>query len=289
MKYITRIAPSPTGDMHLGTLRTAYFNYLAAKASGGTFILRIDDTDKNRNDLQSLNDIYDIFGWLNLVPDELIKQSDNTKSYKTLAAALYLDGHAVELDNGAIALKYPEGMPDTWEDEIAGTITISDTNKEQIHKRLILLKGDGSPTYQLASTVDDWQNNINYIIRGVDHISNTPKQLAIWHCLDILAQKENITNSFPKFAHVGLLFQNKKKMSKRDGASSVLQYKKLGYSPEAILNFVLKMGWSEKGGKTINIIPKEMAEEIFLTQGQMRNQNCNLDVDKLEFYQRKYK
>ena len=239
MKYITRIAPSPTGDMHLGTLRTAYFNYLAAKASGGEFILRIDDTDKERNSQQAVDDIHEIMEWTGLKPSISFSQSLRTGIYNEWKEFLCDENHCIILDNGAIALKYPKGMPDTWEDEIAGTITISSTNIEQIDKRLILFKGDGSPTYQFASAFDDWYSSVNYIIRGVDHISNTPKQLAIWHCLNDTIK---VINPFPKFAHVGLLFQNKKKMSKRDWASYVLQYKKLGYSPEAILNFVLKMG-----------------------------------------------
>ncbi|KKL28280.1 hypothetical protein LCGC14_2376680, partial [marine sediment metagenome] len=214
-------------------------------------------------------------------------QSDRIEIFKNYTEVLFRDKAAIRLDNGAIALHNPE-LPETWHDEIAGDIPITATNHEQIDKRLILLRGDVSnntPTYQLASVVDDWDYDINYIIRGTDHISNTPKQIAIWNALNRCFPDR--AKKLPKFAHVGLLFKNGKKLSKRDSSFSLSHYS--DYHPEAILNFLLRLGWGpHEDNKANSLISKEKAIEMFLTHGQMKNSQANIDEQKLAWFNKKY-
>lgn len=286
--YNTRIAPSPTGEMHLGTMRTAYFNWLAARASGGKFLVRIDDTDKERNQKAPAAAFFTAMGWFGLNWDEAFRQSEYTAFYMAFAFKLLDEKKAIKLPNGAIALHKPE-LPGVWHDEIAGAIAITATNYEQIDERLILLRGDehgNSPTYQLASVVDDWDHDINYIIRGTDHISNTSKQIAIWNALNKCFPDK--AKPLPKFAHVGLLFKNGKKLSKRDSSFSLSNY--TDYNPEAVLNFLLRLGWGPyEDNKANSLISKERAVEMFLTHGQMKNSQANIDEQKLKWFDKKYR
>lgn len=281
--FNTRIAPSPTGDMHLGTVRTAYFNWLIAKASGGTFLLRIDDTDQARNDQRCVDDILEVFQWLELDYDRIEYQSKRLNRYKEVAEMLLIQGMAQQLDNGAVQLVVGDDFipPSFWVDEIAGNINISGQDMDSTRK-LILLRGDSSPTYNFASIVDDYDFNINYILRGKDHTSNTAKQVILWQ---FCTQKP-----VPKFAHVGLLTDKGKKLSKREGAASTLTYKREGFDPDALLNYVLRMGWGPKvDDKTTSVLPKEKAIQMFLTEGNLRNSSANIDLDKLKALDRKYK
>jgi glutamyl/glutaminyl-tRNA synthetase len=287
MKYNTRIAPSPTGMMHVGTARTALFNYICARATGGRFILRIDDTDQERNQEKAIQPIYEGLKWLGLDWDHTFRQSE--RKYDHVARALLAAGYAVELDNGAIALRGDIGLPGFWIDDIAGNIPITKTNIEQIDRKLILTRGGdklGMPTYQFCSVVDDFDFDVNYIIRGVDHTTNTPKQIAIWLALSKIREEK----PFPKFAHIGLIFKDKKKMSKRDGAASLLDYRDKGYVPDALFNFLLRLGWGPSiDNKANSILTREAAIAMFLTSGNMRNSNCNFDVAKLEWNNKVYK
>ncbi len=278
MIYNTRIAPSPTGDLHLGTLRTAYFNWLAARASGGKFILRIDDTDSNRNNLELVKSIFDIFEWLNLDFDYSFSQSSRFDTHREVAELLIISNQAKRLDDGAVQLTYFDNVPDTWKDMVSGDIkTVKDYDKHPI----ILLKKDGNPTYHFSCVVDDMHNDINLIIRGVDHISNTSKQIAIYNALDA---------QIPLYSHVGLLFKDKAKMSKRHGAASSLYYKDSGYDADAILNFLLRLGWGPTiDDKTTKMLDRDRALELFLDGGKMRAANVNMDSALLEAYDRKYK
>jgi len=281
MPWITRIAPSPTGDMHLGTARTAYFNWLAAKASGGKFILRIDDTDSARDNPAYTDVIYDVIDWLGLDYDNTFKQSDRLHAYKTMADILVDGNKAMVLDNGAIALIYDQTMPTSWNDEIAGTVPITDTDIKNSLQNLILMRGDGTPTYHFATVCDDSLSNVNWIIRGHDHISNTCKHIAIYHAMDA---------AIPKYSHVGLIFQGGKKMSKRDGAASVLTYKDQGYDPDAMLNYMLRMGWGPAvDDKSTSMLDRDAAIKLFLTGGKMKNAPAGMDLAKLDSFDRKYK
>ncbi len=283
MIHNTRIAPSPTGDMHLGTARTAYFNWLAARASGGKFILRIDDTDNARNKKEHVDVILNTMDWLGLNYDELHYQSQRSSNYKKAAQKLVDEDFAEVLENGAIALKDSVAhkfLPESWEDNIAGIIKMTDHDKKVTNK-LILIKGDGTPSYNFATSLDDLEMGITHVIRGHDHIANTAKQLTIMNAL-----RRRV--AVPQYSHVGLIFANKKKLSKRDSAASLLYYKGLGYSPDALLNFMLRLGWAERDGKTISTISKEKAIDLFLTHGRMRNQSANMDISHLNSMQRKY-
>jgi glutamyl-tRNA synthetase len=275
----TRIAPSPSGDMHIGTARTAYFNWLAAKASGGKFILRIDDTNQDKIDQKYVDVITETMDWLGLTYDSIHFQSQRFDIYKSAAQSLVDNGKAKVLDNGAIALTEIV-MPEFWKDEVAGNVAVSNDDREKV-KDLILLRGDGSPTYHFASVFDDADLDVNFILRGVDHISNTARQIAIFNA---------IGKPVPKFAHVGLIHSDGKKMSKSDGAASMLSYREKGYDPDAMLNFLLRMGWGPRiDDKTTKIINKDRAVEMFLTQGSLRGAPSGMDVMKLDSFDRKYK
>ena len=282
--YHTRIAPSPTGFAHVGTMRTALFNWLAARATGGTFTLRIDDTDTERNNEAAVQPILDGLTWLGLGWDHMFRQSDRSDTYAMVAKRLLEAGHAFEADNGAIILRWHDYMPRSWTDEASGTIAITDTNVEQIDGRTVLLRGgdkQGQATYQFASVVDDWDKGINYIIRGVDHVSNTAKQFAIWSAINKTLGGADI----PKACHVGLIFHNKKKMSKRDGAASVLQYRDDGFHPDALFNAMLRLGWGPSEDNKANaILSRERAIELFIDGGRMRSANSNFDPAKLAHF-----
>ncbi len=296
--YVTRFAPSPTGLAHMGNFRTCYFSWLAARASGGKFLLRLDDTNQERHNAEAEKVILDTMEWLGLDYDIYFKQSERTKRYTDVASMLLDCGDAVYLDNNAVALTWNDKFPRVWHDEIAGDIPITDTNIEQINGRLILLRGGdkiGQPTYQFCSVVDDYDYGINYIIRGVDHQTNTPKQLAIWWAIysnEVGLWEFSRTlkpQPIPRFAHVGLIFKDKKKLSKRDNAASMLNYKDDGYAPDALLNFMLRMGWAPTvDNKENSIISTEKAVKMFLTEGRMRASNASFDAQKLDWYQRMY-
>ncbi|MFA5490058.1 MAG: glutamate--tRNA ligase family protein [Candidimonas sp.] len=280
MTYITRIAPSPTGDMHLGTARTAYFNWLAARSTGGKFILRIDDTDLERSKDEHISQIIDVLDWLNLDYDLFVRQSSRLDRYTIVANELIKNGHAMIVDGNAIALKYPDNMIRSWTDTVCGDVDITDKSRSIIHG-LILIKSNGMPTYHFASVVDDIDFGVNFIIRGVDHVSNTALHAAIYH---VLGQK------LPKMAHVGLILKDKKKLSKRDGAASMLSYRDQGIDPDAMLNFMLRLGWGPQNeNKSHAIIDRKKALDLFLDHGNMRPTNSNMDSNHLSSYDKKYK
>lgn len=289
--YTTRIAPSPTGMMHIGTARTALFNWLAAKATGGQFILRMDDTDADRNIAAAEQPIYDGLKWLGLDWDRFVRQSERGPIYAAYAKRLGDAGFTTIADNGAVMLDWQSFMPRSWRDEIGGDIQISDKAVEEINGRLCLVRGGdkmGQATYQFASIVDDWDTGVNFIIRGTDHIANTAKQVAIFSALQHAVLES--PRDMPKFAHVGLIFKDKKKMAKRDGAASLIDYRDRGYDPDGILNFLLRMGWGPKvDDKASTFMDRARATGLFLDGGNMRAASSNFDQQKLDFYDRRYK
>lgn len=285
---ITRIAPSPTGDMHLGTARTAYFNYLASRSTGGKFILRIDDTDINRNKQEHTDVILRTMEWLGLDYDDIYYQSKRSDIYNYISSSLVEEGVATVEENGGIVIKNVDPMfiPASWHDEISGDIKTSNKDKEVLNN-IVLVKGDGMPTYNFCTAVDDILMNVNHIIRGVDHIPNTVKQQTIYNIIKFF----NIVSTDvtpPKYTHVGLIHQSGKKLSKRDGAASMFHYKDSGYKPEAMLNFMLRLGWAETDGKTIPKIPKDMAKTIFYSHGKLKAKSSNLDLGILKSINKRY-
>jgi glutamyl-tRNA synthetase len=278
--FHTRIAPSPTGDLHIGTARTAYFNWLAAKASGGTFTLRIDDTDQKRNNEDSVKVIHDIMDWLGLNHDRTFRQSERFKRHRE---AIDLLPNVSDRD-GALTLYVShldfKEVPRTWHDEVVGDVKITDDDLNRMHE-MVLIKSDGTPTYNWSSVVDDMDMGINYILRGTDHITNTSKQVVLFHLLGA---------PIPKFAHVGLISQGGKLLSKSEGSTSMLHYKNAGYDPDAMLQFLARLGWAPKvDDKSANHLPRERMIELFFNGGKLKSNQANMDMAKLESLDRKYK
>ncbi len=234
-----RFAPSPTGFLHIGGARTALFNWMYAKAVGGKFILRIEDTDKVRSEDRYLQEIMDSMQWLGLSWDEFYKQSDRFDIYRKYADQLLAEGKAYTAANPdapeapglAVILKVPEKtikMYDLIRDEIV-------VDAKEI-KDQVLMKSDGSPTYSFACVIDDALMGVTTVIRGEDHISNTPKQILIYEALGFKP---------PKFAHLPLILDPEGgRMSKRAGATAVTEYRNMGFLPEAIVNYLMLLGWS---------------------------------------------
>jgi len=277
-KFNTRIAPSPTGNMHLGTARTAYFNYLASRSTGGKFILRVDDTDLDRSDDKFLDSIFGSLDWLGLNTDAVYYQSKRLDVYTDYLNRLLDSGKAIKKD-GAVFLNY-DFKDDSWVDGIKGKINISD-NDLVAASNLVLWKSDGMPTYHFASVVDDIDLDINCVIRGVDHISNTAKQIAIYRALGA---------DLPVYFHVGLLTAvDGKKLSKRHGASSVVDYQDSN-TPAAMLNYMLRMGWSPSlDNKENSVISKDKALRMFWDEGKMKPSPAKLDTNKLKWYNKKHR
>jgi len=279
--YHTRIAPSPTGDMHLGTARTAYFNWLAARSHPeGQFYLRIDDTDAKRSDPKYTSAIYDVMLWLDLDVDHIVLQSERKGFYRHHAEDLVVRNKARIANDGAIIL-HPDFKQESWTDMIGGEIEITFDDRSQINAGIPLIKKDGNPTYHFACVCDDIDMRLNLVIRGVDHITNTARQLAIYDAFCMTP---------PQFAHVGLIHKDGKPLSKRDGAASMLHYKDAGYDPDAMLNFMARLGWGPSvDDKTTKLLPRERMLELFLEGGKMRSSPANVDLKKLDSFDRKYK
>jgi len=225
-----RFAPSPTGFLHIGGARTALFNWMYAKAQGGQFILRIEDTDKVRSKPEYLEEILESMKWLGLTWDEFYKQSDRFELYRQHADKLLSEGKAYK-DGEAVVLKVLEKSIKIY-DLIRGEIVV---DSKEI-KDQVLMKSDGSPTYSFACVIDDALMEISCVIRGEDHISNTSKQILIYEALGF---------KLPKFAHLPLILDPEGgRMSKRAGATAITEYRAQGYLSQAIVNYLMLLGWS---------------------------------------------
>lgn len=210
------------------------FNWMYARAQAGKFVLRIEDTDRQRSRQEFVDEILESMRWLGLEWDELYYQSERFDVYRQRAQTLLEQGKAYK-DGDAVILKIPQQqvkIEDLIRGEIAfDTVTIKDQ---------VLMKSDGSPTYSFACVVDDAAMEITHVIRGEDHISNTPKQIMIYQALGLKA---------PKFAHLPLIMGDEGRLSKRTGAVAVSDYKKEGFLPEAIVNYLMLLGWSPGGNQ----------------------------------------
>ncbi|ABD46317.1 glutamate--tRNA ligase [Neorickettsia sennetsu] len=237
MDVVTRFAPSPTGNLHIGGLRTAIFNFLYARRHGGKFLLRIEDTDLARSNTAYLESILQALKWLSLSYDELVYQSVNVNRHREVALELLNRGKAYH-DNGAVRLKVNHDETVKFSDLILGEISADGDSINDV----VILRSDGSPTYMLAVVVDDHDMGITHIIRGSDHITNTFAQKLIY---------EGMGWSLPDFAHIPLIHNTHgAKLSKRDGAVDVIDYRTAGILPEAMFNYLLRLGWSH-GDKEI--------------------------------------
>lgn len=230
-KVRVRFAPSPTGYLHVGGARTALFNWLFARHHGGTFILRIEDTDRTRSTEEAIEQIQASLRWLGLDWDEFYRQTERLRLHQRYAEELLRRGAAYEAD-GAVWFRMPKEGATVVEDLIAGRVEFQ--NRE--FKDLVILRSDGTPTYNFACVVDDTEMGITHVIRGDEHLPNTPKQLHMYWALGLTP---------PKFAHIPLILgPDRAKLSKRHGAVSVLEYRRRGILPEAMVNFLARLGWS---------------------------------------------
>lgn len=286
MSVIVRFAPSPTGDLHIGGARTALFNYLFAKKNNGKFLLRIEDTDKKRSTKPAIDAIIQGLNWLGLNhDDEAIFQSQNAKKHEEIANKL------LELNQAYLCYTSAEELLEMrefhekkgevfrfqspWRNKnnsqtssqkpvirikspLSGEIVINDLVQGEVKVKseeiddFVILRNDKTPTYMLAVVVDDFDMNITHIIRGDDHLTNAFRQKVIYNAMNWKC---------PEFAHIPLIYgSDGAKMSKRHGATSVIEYQKMGYLPESLRNYLLRLGFSHGD---LEIINDEKAQEIF--------------------------
>ena len=273
-KPIVRFAPSPTGYLHIGGARTALFNWLYAKKNNGTFLLRIEDTDTERSEQKYIDQISDALQWLGLSwDDDIVYQSSNIKRHQSIVNAMIENGTAYRcflakeeldslrekseqnkevfrvpktyrdytesqqqelIDQGksfTVRLKIPDGVTE-FDDLVYGNIKVNNSDLDDF----IIARSDGTPTYNFVVTIDDSDMNITHIIRGDDHLANTPKQILVYKALGL---------SVPTFAHLPMILgSDKKRLSKRHAATNVQEYREKGYTPEAILNYLSLLGWN---------------------------------------------
>ena len=302
-KVVTRFAPSPTGTLHIGGVRTALFNYVYAKQNDGLFLIRIEDTDKERSTKEFEQNILDSLNSIGLSPDlDPINQSQRNDIYKAAAQKLidsnqayYCDCSVEELDHmraeqqakgmkpqydgrsrdknlpksekTVLRLKTPLEGEVVVKDHVRGDIIFNNSELDD----LIILRSDGSPTYHLCNVVDDYEQGVTTVIRGEDHISNTPRQIHIQNAL-----------GYPEleYAHLPLVLgSDKKRLSKRHAATSLQEYKELGYLDSAILNTLARLGWS-RGEKEVFYL-EDLIKEFNINEVQKAG--AIFDITKLDF------
>ena len=282
-----RFAPSPTGHLHIGGVRTALFNYLFAKHNNGTFLLRIEDTDTSRSTEESIQQIIEGLKWIGIEWNEgPFRQTERKKIYQSYLEKLLNEGKAYkcycssenlrEIREKAMAAgenprynrkcrdlsEHPKEKPFVvrFRTPVDGSVTIKDLLHGEVTFNMsemddiILARSDGSPTYNFVVVVDDVEMEITHVIRGDDHLSNTPKQALLYQGLNL---------PFPEFIHIPMILgKDKKRLSKRHGATSVLAYKDMGYLSEAMLNYLVRLGWSSGDQEIFS--KKEMIEKFTL-------------------------
>ena len=234
-----RFAPSPTGLLHPGGARTALFNYLFARHDGGTLILRIEDTDQARSRKEFEHDLLENLGWLGLSFDEgPYRQSERGELYEQAAARLSEGGltYAAEDEEGRRALYFrPPERAGSFRDGLRGEVRFSKVED------FVIIKSDGTPSYNFAAVVDDLDMGITHVVRGEEHIPNTARQALLYRALDA---------GEPEFLHLGLILgPDGKKLSKRHGDTSIADYRRQGYLPEALVNYLALLGWTHPEGK----------------------------------------
>ena len=291
MKPRVRFAPSPTGYLHIGGARTALFNWLYARHTGGTFVLRIEDTDAARNSQEAVDVILNGLSWLGLDWDEgpltgdatgaskgdcgPYFQSQRKANYQRRVEALLSHGLAYEHE-GAIKFKM-QREPVTIHDLVVGDVVRKLTDREEIDPDFIIQRSDGQPVFHLVNVIDDLEMNITHVIRGEDHLSNTAKHIALFKAFGVAP---------PHYAHIPLILNGDgSKMSKRDQGASLTSYLDNGFLPEAVVNFLCLLGWS----------PKENREKLTLAETierfdlpQILRHNARFDYEKLLWLQGEY-
>ncbi len=306
----TRFAPSPTGFLHVGGVRTALFSWLFAKKNKGNFVLRIEDTDLERSTQEAVDAILDGMKWLNLENDgEIYYQTKRFDRYHEVIEQMIKDGQAyycnctkerldelrehqqannlktgydgkcrdtgwvpAEGEKFVVRFKNPKDGVVSWDDAVKGTITIANEELDD----MIIQRTDGSPTYNFCVVVDDMDMAISHVIRGDDHVNNTPKQINIYEALGA---------KIPVFAHVPMILgPDGAKLSKRHGAVNVMQYREDGYLPQAMLNYLVRLGWSS-GDKEIFSV-EEMIEDFNLEH--ISASPSRFDFEKLGWINKHY-
>jgi len=308
MKIRTRFAPSPTGYLHIGGARTALFSWLYAKKMGGEFVLRIEDTDRERSTQEAVDAILQGMNWLGLSHDEgPIYQTDRYDRYKEIIQSLLKQGDAYycncsrerldEMREQQMANKQKpkydgccrdKGLPEAddtvvrFKNPLAGDVIISDhvrgkvvISNQEIDD-LIIERSDGNPTYNLTVVVDDWDMKISHVIRGDDHLNNTPRQINILTALGA---------HIPEYAHVPMINgTDGKKLSKRRDAVSVMQYRDDGYLKEAVINYLVRLGWSHGDQEVFSL--EEMIEKFDIDD--INKSSSSLSVEKLQWLNQYY-
>jgi glutamyl-tRNA synthetase len=293
-----RFAPSPTGHLHIGSFRTALFNWLFARHHGGTFLLRIEDTDLERSTQEYVQSIMAALEWVDLQPDETVMiQSERLQEHKRVLQELLASGKAYKCyctqeeiadradsafisydglcrnsdqsrtDSHVIRFKLPDIESVSFDDLIRGTITVPAGQLDDF----IIARSDGTPTYNFVVVVDDAAMRITQVIRGEDHISNTPKQILLYQALGY---------TVPQFAHIPLILgPSGERLSKRDGATSALAYKQMGYLPDALVNYLVRLGWAHGDQE---IFSREQLIEFF-TLDAVGKKGSIFDIEKLNW------
>jgi len=304
-KIVSRFAPSPTGYLHIGGARTALFSWLLARASGGEFRLRIEDTDRERSTQEATDAIIDSMKWLGLEHDgEIVFQSTRADRHNEVIDQLIENGHAYYcqcskedvdamrekamkegrkpkydgtcrekgLTEGVVRLKALQEGSTGFIDMVKGPINVENIEMDD----MILRRSDGTPTYNLAVVVDDHDMGVNHVMRGDDHVNNTPRQILIYRAMGW---------DVPQFGHVPMILgPDKKKLSKRHGALSVMEYEKMGYLPEAVTNYLARLGWSHGDQELFTM--DEMVE-LFSTDN-LGNSPSVFDLTKFEWVNGQY-
>jgi glutamyl-tRNA synthetase len=268
-----RFAPSPTGFLHVGSARTAVFNWLFARRYGGRFLLRIEDTDQKRSEARYLEEILKDLRWLGIDWDEEpVFQSRRFDVYRAKAEELIAAGQAYR-EGEAVLFRVEKGRTIEYKDMIHGSIAWqTDDIKDQV-----LIKSDGSPAYNFACVVDDSFMGISHILRGDDHISNTPKQILLYEAFGLRP---------PEFGHMPLILgPDGSKLSKRHGGVSVEEYKGEGFLPQALANYLFLLGWSPGEGREVLTLGE--AVKIFEVTA-MNAVQAKFDVQKLRWFNAEY-
>jgi glutamyl-tRNA synthetase len=291
MKVRVRFAPSPTGFLHIGGARTALFNWLYARHTGGTFVLRIEDTDVARNTQAAVNVILDGLRWLGLEWDEgpitgdatgpdkgdcgPYFQSHRKANYRARVEALLSRGLAYEHE-GAVKFKMTR-EPVVIHDAVVGDVRRELTDREAADPDFVIVRSDGEPVFHLVNVVDDLEMNITHVIRGEDHLSNTAKHIALFRAFGVPS---------PQYAHIPLILNpDGTKMSKRDQGALMTAYMDGGFVPEAVVNYLCLLSWSPKDNRE-KLPLAEVVERFDLPQ--ILRANARFDRDKLLWLQGEY-
>lgn len=284
MSVRVRFAPSPTGYLHIGGARTALFNWLFARHHGGTFVLRIEDTDDARNSQEAVQVIFDTLKWLGIDWDEGPESACSTQGsrgdrgpyfqsargeiYRRYVDRLLESGHAYE-DGGAVKFRMDRSSV-IIHDRVIGDVERKLTDREEKDPDFVIVRSDGKPVFHLVNVVDDIEMGITHVIRGEDHLSNTSKHIRLFAALGVKP---------PEFGHIPLILNaNGSKMSKRDEGASMTSYMNAGFYPQAVVNFLSLLGWSTKSNQ--EIISLDELIEKFDISGILRS-NSRFDMAKL--------